>query len=105
VNLETVQEWTCPNCHREEQTRLPYGTAASRFHPCPGLGGLTAPMIPAGLSAKVTAEERQDYAAGEMVTCDAAGRVVMAVRTTRDDGDDLAVFAPCAVMHLRGGTP
>jgi hypothetical protein len=54
-------------------------------------------MVPAGTRAKVEAIERGDYTNGDLVTRDGEGRVVMAVETTRDDGTDRAVFAPCAV--------
>jgi hypothetical protein len=54
-------------------------------------------MVPAGTRCKVEALERDDYIAGDHVTYDGEGRPVMAVETTRDDGTDRAVFAPCAV--------
>jgi hypothetical protein len=49
----------------------------------------------------VEAVEREDYVGKEVVTTDGEGRPVMAVETTRDDGNDVAVFAPCA--QLSGG--
>jgi hypothetical protein len=95
--LRPEQHWTCPNCAFTDVTHLPADAVASRFHSCAGLRGLTAPMVPAGTRAKVEAVEREDYTNGDHVTRDGEGRVVMAVRTTRDDGEDRAVFAPCAV--------
>lgn len=90
------QHWVCPSCSAAEVTR----GAPNRFHDCPALGGLTAPMVPAGSGARVLAVERQDYVAGEQVQTDAAGRPVMAVVTERPDGStDVLVLAPTA----RGG--
>jgi hypothetical protein len=96
VLLRPEQHWECPNCTATAVTHLPPDAAASQFHPCRGLKGLTAPMVPAGTRAKVEAVERGDYINGDMVTLDGGGRPVMAVETTRDDGTDRAVFAPCA---------
>jgi hypothetical protein len=59
-------------------------------------------MVLAGTRCKVTAVEREDYVGSEDVRYDGEGRAVMAVRTTRDDGEDLAVFAPTARMIFRG---
>jgi hypothetical protein len=57
---------------------------------------LTAPLIRANVYAKVEAEERADYLNGEICHTGDDGRPYMAVRTTRDDGDDLMVNAPTA---------
>lgn len=92
--------WRCPNCTVTDVTRE--AQPHTRFHPCAGLKGLTAPMVPVGIRAKVEAVEREDYVGAEVVTTDGDGRPVMAVQTTRDDGTDLAVFAPCATADLRG---
>jgi hypothetical protein len=100
--LTATQRWACPNCTATDVTHLPPDAVASRFHACAGLRGLTAPMVPAGTRCKVEAVERQDYVADELVTTDADGRPVMAVRTTRDDGTDVAVFAPCATARGEG---
>jgi hypothetical protein len=97
VLLTPTQRWTCPNCDATDVTHLPADAVTSRFHACRGLRGLTAPMVPAGTRCKVAALEREDYIAGDTVTVDGEGRPVMAVETTRDDGTDRAVFAPCAV--------
>ena len=94
VRLVPESYWRCPNCPAVHVTRR--AEPHTPFHPCPGLGGLTAPFVPAGTRAKVEAVQRQDYIGGELVTTDAAGRPVMAVQTTRDTGTDVAVFAPCA---------
>jgi hypothetical protein len=96
--LKTEQRWTCPNCDLESVTREiePH----TRFHTCRGLFGLTAPMVPAGTRCKVEAVERQDYVGRELVQTDGTGRPVMAVVTTRDDGQDCAVLAPCATASV-----
>jgi hypothetical protein len=54
------------------------------------------PMVPSGVKHKVQIVERQDYMRGEQVQTDGDGRPVMAVITTRDDGQDCAVYAPVA---------
>lgn len=58
-------------------------------------------MVQAGTRCKVEAKEREDYVNSEEVTYDGEGRPVSAVETTREDGNDVAVFAPCA--HSGGG--
>ncbi len=45
---------------------------------------------------KVEARDREDYVGHELVQTDGEGRPVMSVVTTRDDGQDCAVYAPCA---------
>jgi hypothetical protein len=89
------RHWTCPNCPAEEWTTDP--RPHTRFHTCPGLRGLTAPMVLAGTKAKVEAHEREDYVNGEAVQLDPErGRPVQSVITTRDDGQDTTVYAPTA---------
>lgn len=90
--LKAEQHWVCPNC---PATAVTVG-AANRFHDCPGLRGLLAPLVLEGTRCKVVAVEREDYTGREDVRYDGEGRPVMAVRTVRDDGEDLAVFAPTA---------
>ena len=98
--LEAFQDWYCPNCPQEARTRpLPPGT--SQYHNCRGLHGLSAPLIRAGVSCKVTAEERQDYLGSEVQARGDDGRQYMAVRTTTDDHDDLLVFAGLARAEMR----
>lgn len=88
------QRWVCPNCTAADVTHE--SAPHTRFHSCRGLKGLTAPMIPDGVRCKVEAVDREDYVGREDVQTDGEGRPVMAVRTTRDDGTDVAVLAPCA---------
>lgn len=97
VLLRPEHRWECPNCDLQEVTydQQPH----TRFHRCPGLlGGMTAPMVPAGTKAKVTAHEREDYIGDELVQLH-NGRPVMSVITEREDGQDCAVFAPTARMR------
>ena len=89
--------WECPKCTHRDVTR----TAAphTRFHPCAGLGGLTAPMVPEGQRWKVTSHEREDYIGTEDVQY-ANGRPVMQTITEKPDGStDVIVYAPTA--HAR----
>lgn len=94
IALAVERRWECPNCELKQVTHE--AQPHTRFHACRGLRGLTAPMVPAGTRCKVEAVERGDYVGKEMVQTNAEGRPVMAVRTTRDNGTDVAVFAPCA---------
>lgn len=61
--------------------------------------GLTAPMVPAGIKAKVEAVERPDYVGKELVQTDGEGKPIMSLVTTRDDGQDVTVFAPTATAE------
>lgn len=98
--LHAAQDWYCPNCPAVETTpALPPNT--SRFHQCPGLHMLTAPLIRAGTRCAVTAEERQDYLNGGLQATGDDGKAYMAVRTTRDDGEDLLVNAGLARAEMR----
>jgi hypothetical protein len=84
--------WSCPNCDAQAvtySTRLPH-------HNCPHIPGLMSPLIKAGVRAKVEAVEREDYIGDELVQLDANGRPIMSVITTRDDGQDCAIYAPTA---------
>jgi hypothetical protein len=93
------EDWYCPNCGLAERTeKLPPN--GSRFHTCPALHMLTAPLVRANVSAKVEAVEREDYLGREVQATGDDGRPYMAVRTTRDDGDDLAVNAGLAQARL-----
>lgn len=96
--LTAEQHWVCPNCPAQAVTV----GQPNRFHNCPGLAGLLAPLVLEGVRCKVVAEMREDYVGREDVRLDAEGRAVMAVRTVRDDGEDLAVFAPTAYSNVKG---
>ncbi len=94
VLLKSSQVWVCPNCHLEETLDR---VVPNRFHQCPRLRGLTAPLVLKGTAAKVELHEREDYVGGEMVQLDPElHRPVMSIVTTRDNGQDVVVFAPTA---------
>jgi hypothetical protein len=86
--------WYCPRCDAAARTV----DAKIPWHNCPGLAGLSVALVQEGVSAKVEAVERQDYVGGEDVQLDGNGRPVMAVVTTRDHGNDVAVYAPTATL-------
>jgi hypothetical protein len=93
--VHPVNRWYCPNCGMEDVTHE--ARPHSRFHTCPKLRGLTAPMVPAGTKAKVELREREDYVGTDRVQLDPERRrPVMSIVTTRDNGQDVAVFAPTA---------
>jgi hypothetical protein len=98
MNLSAETHWICPNCPAVDVTHEvePH----TRFHDCAGLAGLTAPMVREGVKCKVEAVEREDYVGNEDVRYDDNGRPIMSVLTTRDDGNDLVVFAPTANAHV-----
>lgn len=58
------------------------------------------PLIPTTTRGESTKVERQDYIGKEAVQLDADGRPVMAIVTTRDDGQDCTIFAPCASLGI-----
>lgn len=94
MNVTVVQVWVCPNCKAEHRSPA---ILPNRFHVCPRLRYLTAPMVLAGTSAKVELREREDYVNGDMVRLDPERRrPVMSIVTTRDNGQDCVVFAPTA---------
>lgn len=91
--LTGEQHWVCPGCDRAEVTV----GADNRFHPCPGLAGLLAPMILDGVRCRVRAVVREDYVGCEDVRYDGEGRPMMSVLTEYGDGrTDCVVFAPAA---------
>lgn len=96
--LSVRRFWTCPRCLTEDVTNR--SEPHTQMHNCPGLGGLTAPMVPAGTKAKHEAREREDYINGDDVPLH-EGRPVMSIVTTRDDGEDCTVYAPTATFGLR----
>lgn len=96
-----VRHWYCPNCRAEGVTRQ-HGPHV-RYHTCPKLRMLSAPMVPLGTDAKVELREREDYVGTERVQRDPElGRPVMSIVTTRPDGsNDAVVFAPLAAVRAR----
>ena len=95
--LTLAERWYCPNCKHEETIPAVAGPH-SRFHTCPKLAFLTAPMIPWGTKAKVERRDREDYEGEDTgyTQLDANGRPVMSIVTTRDAGTDCVVFAATA---------
>lgn len=96
----TVHEWVCLSCDFEDVTQG-YGPAGQRMHTCAGLKGLSVPMVPKGTRGSNSAVEREDYIGREIVQFDDAGRPVMSVITTRDDGQDCTVYAPTALVRTK----
>lgn len=98
VLIGAYQDWYCPQCKKTDRTEVRAdGKPVSRFHVCPKLRFLSAPMLPAHTKAKVEVKEREDYVAGDMVQLDPErGRPVMSMITTRDKGTDARVYAPTA---------
>lgn len=86
--------WECPNCDLTDVTRE--ANPHTRFHNCGGLGGMSAPMVPAGTKCKIEAVEREDYIGSQDVQLNDEDRPIMSVLTTRDEGQDCTVYAPCA---------
>lgn len=72
------------------------------MHTCPGLRGVWAPMIAAGVEAKVTVLYRQDYQGNALTQNDEDGRPVMAVNVERSTGNDVVVLAPCVQVGAKG---
>lgn len=99
VLLGAEQHWECPNCSATQVTHE--ARPHTRFHSCRGLRGVTAPMVSAGTRCKVEAIVREDYVGSEDVRYDGEGRPIMSVVTTRDNGTDVAVFAPTATANMR----
>ena len=94
---QVITRWECPNCDVTEVTR---GLVPNRFHTCAGLHMLTAPLVRSGTQCKVVALEREDYLNGDTQATGDDKRPYMAVRVTRDDGEDLAVNAGLATARL-----
>ncbi len=91
--LRSEQHWVCPNCNTTAVTT----GQDNRWHSCPGLKLLTAPMVLEGIDCKVFATEREDYIGKEIVQYDAEGRPITSVITERADGsNDVIVNLPTA---------
>ena len=71
------------------------------MHPCRSVGGLMVPLVPEGTRGKIESVERGDWVGTEMVQTCGEGRPVMAVITTRDEGQDCTVYAPTATATAR----
>lgn len=98
VLLIAHQDWHCPACGLDEQVRPP---VPNRFHICPALQYLTAPMVLAGTDCKLVAHVREDWLGREIQESGEDGRPYMSIETVHADGHtDLAVFAPVARASL-----
>jgi len=93
-----ITRWECPSCGLEDVTHEvgPH----SRFHNCGSLGGLSAPMVPAGTKAKHVVNLREDYEGDQLAQRDEDGRALMNIVTVRDDGEDCTVLAPTANVTI-----
>ena len=100
-----VVDWYCPNCGATDQTRQPADVVHIRYHTCPRLRYLSAPMVRKGTAAKVELHEIEGYVGSELVQTDPErGRPIMNIETTRDEGTDLVVFAPTATADIKDFT-
>ena len=98
--LVAHQDWYCPECGLEERTP-PLPPNAARFHTCPKLHMLTAPLVRSGSDCKLVANERGDYLGNEVQKTGDDGKPYMNVETVHADGhNDLAVFSPVARGYL-----
>lgn len=86
--------WGCGNCETMSMTQR--SDVHTEFHNCPGMGGLSVPMVEEGVRAKVSVNDREDYVNGDNVQVDGNGRPVMSITVEREDGIDCAVYAPTA---------
>lgn len=93
--LNAVTEWACPNCSCRDVTQ-PLPPGSSRYHPCPGLHGLNAPMVRAGTKAQVYAVEREDYLNGDWQATGDDGKPYMAIKTAYEDREDVLINAGLA---------
>ena len=99
--LRTETRWECPNCPAQHLTTV--AEPHTPFHNCPGLHGVYAPYVRAGISCKVEAVEREDYVGSEQGLHYVYGRPIMSVITTREDGQDCAVFPGTATGSAHRG--
>jgi hypothetical protein len=98
--LDSLHRFECPNCTAQLELDEPADRPV--LHPCRGLKGLLAPMVPEGTDCKVEAHEREDYVGTDLVRTDGDGRPVMNVTTTYADGrTDVVAFAPTVPVDLK----
>ena len=97
-------DWHCPNgCFCTERTvALPPNS--SRYHVCPKLHGLNAPLVREDADCKVVAVERETYLGREIQTMGDDGKAYMAINTERADGsNDRIVHAGLAKARITRG--
>lgn len=98
--LNPQQRWYCPECGVTAVTHD--ATPHTRYHTCAGLKGLEAPLLPAGTKGHLRAVEREDYLGNQIGTQDGEGRQIMSIVTEREDGQDVNVLAPTALIRVGG---
>jgi hypothetical protein len=95
-----IRSWFCNACGTTDRTNDD-GTG-TRYHQCPKMRGLSVPFTLAGVKAKLTLHEWEDYVGKEMVQLDPERRrPVRSIVTERDDGQDCVVLAPTATSSAR----
>lgn len=99
----------CPNACgvvalEKPDASIGIGSGSTTLHSCAAMSGLDVPMIYEGVRAEARLWERQDYEAGDhgRLRLNEDGKPIMAVEVVRDDGSDVAVFAPLASADLGG---
>jgi hypothetical protein len=96
------EEWYCPNgCYCTETVpAMPPGS--TRYHNCPKLHQLSAPLVRVGTDCTVEAIEREDYLNGDTQATGDDGKAYMSVTTKYADGrNDLLANAGLAHAELR----
>ena len=93
-----ITRWYCPSCHREDRTKI--AAPHSHYHQCSKLRGAWVPFVEEGIKAGIKVNRRGDYVGTDLVTTDGEGNPVMSVTTERNDGEDCAIFAPCATAKV-----
>ncbi len=88
--------WFCPSCDAAARTV----DSKTPMHPCAGLAGLVAPLLPEGQRGQHTAVEREDWIGRELVQYDGNGRPMMSVRTETEDSLSTTVYAPTATGRV-----
>jgi hypothetical protein len=98
----SYEDLYCPNCGLSERVSPPMPPGSSKFHNCPRLHMLSAPLVPVEMDCKVEAVEREDYLGDEIQNKGEDGKPYQAIKTTRADGsNDLAVNAGLAHADLK----
>jgi hypothetical protein len=97
-----LEDWYCPSgCYCTERIPvLPPG--ATRFHNCPKLHNLSAPLERVGTDCVNVAIEREDYLNGETQAMGDDGKAYMAISTRYADGrEGRVVNAGLATGEMR----
>lgn len=101
--IRSTKDWYCPECGLRDTTEP---TVPNRWHQCPRLRFLNAPLVPVGINARIVLTEREDYVgadAGRVQLDPERQRPVMNMRVERADGsNDTIVYAPVVGVGVRG---